>query len=220
MMMQSNEMRNQQYHKRVDRRNANTKTNAKAKADVGHRSGNQVKRVNFEPNVDVYTFYTTKFDSYKEFENEQGQSIDSIDKYAELYEWVSEWVENEVYTNYVKLKSTPKRRVSHIPNIMEYKRFFDVVDHIADVMLVIRDNIALYPNDQFATMSWLLYDRSFNPETGSEMLDTIVRDIMCKNNGDVVYWYMYDITKMSNLNDLKNRVSQLLYVADAVEKTI
>lgn len=170
------------------------------------RDNAQVKYICFTPQVDVYTFYTTGFDSYKEFENEPVEPT---------------CVENKARSNHVALREEVRTRgTGHIPSFMERRRFFDVVCDIVDVMLEICDNTDMYQSDQLAYICWVIYDCSFNVDTGSDILDTIVRDTMCKTNGIPIYWFAYDMTKRSTLNDLKSRALILLRVADAVKNTM
>ncbi len=164
----------------------------------------------FSPSIDIYEYYTSGFDSYKQYEGQESNDI----KYAELFTWVNEWVDDKVRKERKDKKIVPRCK----PSTKSIKEFINLAHNISDDLLTLYKCIE--SGDEYEivpTIVWMIYDDAYSVNTGSELLDQIVRHIMCTDGGRMSYWYMNDATDKHHLMKIASRVEMLLNIASIVE---
>lgn len=191
---------------------------------MSHQDMSNKNVINYVPEVDIYVFYTTGFDSYKEFEVSGIQNND--EQYVELYDWVHSWVDDSIRKKCTHImKNNQCQNDYYIPTEEQYKEFFNVVDSIADSMLELCQHIAKKymstknKEKRIIDTNYSIYDKAFNVNTGSVMLNQIIRDTICSSN-NINYLYASEFAKQLCIHDIKNRIDILLNIADEIYANI
>ena len=163
----------------------------------------------FTPCVDIYTYYTTGFDSYKEFETESKRDE------SELVKWVNDWVDKQV-----NKKTTDSLKCAR-PRIANYIRLFKLTNKLRDLSKILNhynNHVGPQRMGEVNTFAFHMYKLACEFDTGSYMLNEIIRNCMFMTDGVFEQWYMKDMRVSTNRKSVIIRVNILAQIARAVDR--